>query len=233
MNALARPHPVSELMSGLSSNRNANDWDEIFSQIGAVWTHAGDVHTQPFVRTSSGLISSGCFRGRKVQERPDILSAACAAFLEHPSIVRYLKRRIHINTPLDRVVGPATSGIALASHLALLLGAKTAFADKAGAGYSFAGFSFSPHERVLIVDDTITSGSTFLGVRDALLAAEPTLQIIPVVLVLCNRSNRSLIESHIIISLICRDFPRWCEGENPHTRDGQEILPPVSVRDSV
>jgi adenine/guanine phosphoribosyltransferase-like PRPP-binding protein len=210
-----------------------HNWDKIFIDIGASWTHSGDPHTQPFIRTSSGLLSAGCFRGRKVQEDPELLSKAAASLIAHPGIRQYLKRRIHKECPIDRVLGSATSGIALASHIALQIGAKTAFAEKdseSPCGFSFKGFTFEPNELVLIVDDTVTTGRTLQGVRDALLLEAPSAKIIPAMLVLCNRSNCTEIAGHKILSLITRSIERWPEGENPYTKDGKEILPPVEPK---
>jgi len=59
------------------------------------------------------------------------------------------------------VAGPTTGGIILAFEVARQLGVRGIFAEKEGAERAFQrGFSIDPGERVLIVDDILTTGGS-------------------------------------------------------------------------
>ncbi|HWQ28552.1 MAG TPA: orotate phosphoribosyltransferase [Dehalococcoidia bacterium] len=68
------------------------------------------------------------------------------------------------------VAGPTTGGIILAYEVGRQLGVRGIFAEKngAGGGRSFErGFRIEPGERVLVVDDILTTGGSIREVLDA------------------------------------------------------------------
>lgn len=67
------------------------------------------------------------------------------------------------------VAGPTTGGIILAYEVGRLLGVRGIFAEKdEGGGRSFQrGFRIEPGERVLVVDDILTTGGSIREVLDA------------------------------------------------------------------
>ncbi len=67
------------------------------------------------------------------------------------------------------VAGPTTGGIILAFEVARQLGVRGIFAEKEGTGgRAFRrGFSINPGERVLIVDDILTTGGSIREVMAA------------------------------------------------------------------
>jgi orotate phosphoribosyltransferase len=67
------------------------------------------------------------------------------------------------------VAGPTTTGIILAYEVARQLGVRSIFAEKGeGGGRVFRrGFRISPEERVLVVDDILTTGGSIKGVIQA------------------------------------------------------------------
>jgi len=67
------------------------------------------------------------------------------------------------------VAGPTTGGIILAFEVARQLGVRGIFAEKEGATERAfrRGFSINPGERVLIVDDIITTGNSIRQVMTA------------------------------------------------------------------
>ncbi len=76
----------------------------------------------------------------------------------------FQKQRIQV------VAGPTTGGIILAFEVARQLGVRGIFAEKEGAERAFRrGFSIDPGERVLIVDDILTTGSWSSYYLDSLL----------------------------------------------------------------
>lgn len=74
---------------------------------------------------------------------------------------------------VDVVVGPAVGGIILAHEVARALGVRSMFAEKADGGMAFRrGFTLRPGERVLLVEDAVTTGGSVLKVLDQVRAAE-------------------------------------------------------------
>jgi orotate phosphoribosyltransferase len=207
---------------------NGVNWEDEFRNEQAFWSHSGDVEREPFVRVSCGEITSEYFLSRRIQQQPTLLMRAAKALIEQPEFSLYQALCERERRPITRVVGAETSGIALASYIALLLEVPTSFAERDGDMYVFkGGFNFSDNEHVVIADDTITSGRTLFGMIEAVQRDVPDASIAPLMLVLCNRSNRSGAGAHSIIALVDREFPRWCEGQNPHTPDGRELHPPI------
>ena len=66
------------------------------------------------------------------------------------------------------VAGPTTGGVILAYEVARQLGVRGIFAEKEGGGRSFRrGFNIARGERVIIVDDILTTGSSIREVIEA------------------------------------------------------------------
>lgn len=74
--------------------------------------------------------------------------------------------------PVDTVVGPAVGGIILAHEVARALGVRSIFAEKVDGGMAFRrGFTLRPGERVLLVEDAVTTGGSVLKVLSHVRAA--------------------------------------------------------------
>lgn len=74
----------------------------------------------------------------------------------------FQKQRVQV------VAGPTTGGIILAYEVARQLGVRGIFAEKEGNIRAFRrGFSINSGERVLIVDDILTTGSSIVEVMTA------------------------------------------------------------------
>ena len=88
------------------------------------------------------------------------------------------------------VAGPTTGGIILAFEVARQLGVRGIFAEKTDAGERAfrRGFSISPGERVLIVDDLLTTGGS---IREVMAAVNKEGGSIVGVGVLVDRSERA------------------------------------------
>jgi len=66
------------------------------------------------------------------------------------------------------VAGPTTGGVILAFETARQIGVRGIFAEKAEGGRAFRrGFNISPGEKVLVVDDILTTGGSVNEVIDA------------------------------------------------------------------
>lgn len=208
-------------------------------ELGAFWYHDGN-ERRPYVRLRSGLISNGYFNGAVLCERPLYLSE----FVKDLVVV-YTKLDSHwLSGSIQRVVGPAMGAITLAHEVARCLedvyrrggyddSVHMSFAEKEGDGFVFKRSKPVANERILLVEDTITTGGSVLKVCNAISETAPNAVRVPVLLALCNRSGSETLDGMQIASLVSGDFRTWKEGENPFTPDGKEHVPVVeNVKDN-
>jgi orotate phosphoribosyltransferase len=104
------------------------------------------------------LLSSGLHSDQYIQ---------CALLLSQPEHAQYVGQAIAArlwrqgNPAIDCVIGPALGGIIVAHEVARALGVRALFAEReAGALTLRRGFALRPGERVLVVEDVITTGGS-------------------------------------------------------------------------
>lgn len=106
---------------------------------------------------TSGLHSPVYWEKFRVLEWPKYTKELCSMIAD-----KYRGQNIEV------VAAPTTGGIILAYEVASQLGVRGIFAEKDGTTRSFRrGFSIKPGERVLLVDDILTTGSSVRQVIDA------------------------------------------------------------------
>lgn len=117
----------------------------------------------------------------------------CAKVLQHPEYLTAFSIMIadefeSINP--DVVISPAIGGVVLGTEVGTQLGSRTIFAErKAGKMVIRRGFEIKPGEKVLVVEDVITTGGSVREVID--LVKEVKGEIVGVG-VLVDRSNGSV-----------------------------------------
>lgn len=112
-------------------------------------------------KLASGLHSRRFFRCIKLLQRP-----AAAQFLFDALAARF-------DHTIDSVLGANEAGSILAFEMAKRLGANVAIARQKNHEYHLIdGFTFHPHERVLIVDDVTTTGGTAKQLIELVRAAQ-------------------------------------------------------------
>ena len=112
---------------------------------------------------ASGRHSERYLEKFQVLQWPRRTERLCAAIADEA-------REAHI----DAVAGPTTGGIILAHEVARQLGVRAIYAEHAqgGKGREFRrGFTITPGERVLVVDDIMTTGGSAQETVDAVRAA--------------------------------------------------------------
>lgn len=132
----------------------AGDAERLLREAGALL----DGHFQ----LTSGQHSSQYVEKFRLLERPAQTEALCR-------MIAAWARRLHPQV----VAGPTTGGIIVAYEVGRLLGTRAIFAESADAGREFRrGFTLSPGEPVLVVDDVLTTGGSIRDVLAAVRAAD-------------------------------------------------------------
>ena len=124
--------------------------EEIFQKSGAI--------LKGHFLLASGLHSPVYWEKFRVLESPHYTEQLCRMIADH-----FRKQNIEV------VAAPTTGGIILAFETARQLGVHGIFAEREGATERVfrRGFSVNPGERVLIVDDILTTGSSIRQVMAA------------------------------------------------------------------
>ena len=99
----------------------------------------------------------------------------CALVLQHPSEAEAFGRAIaerFAEQHVETVVAPAIGGIIIGWEVARALGVRSIWTEREGGTMTFRrGFSVRPGERILVVEDVITTGGSTRETIEALRAA--------------------------------------------------------------
>jgi orotate phosphoribosyltransferase len=163
----------------------------------------------------SGRHSGGYVEKFRLLERPEIASELCRAMAEAFG-----------DAGIERVVGPALGGVIIAYEVARVLGVPCAFAERVGEKLEFRrGFQFRHGERVLVVEDIVTTGGSAREVVEAArhAGADPVGAA-----VLVNRSGKPLDLGTPAIALLQLDIVSYPPAECPLCREGLPLHAPGS-----
>lgn len=165
------------------------------------------------------LLSSGRYAQRYVQ---------CAQLLQYPDkaeevcamLAQSIREQTGDDQPFDVVVGPAMGAVTIGYEMARALGVRGVFAErKAEGGFQLRrGFVVEPHERVLIVEDVVTTGGSAKEVL-TMLEGMGVKQVAFASLV-----NRSGVDNPFGESayypLLALEIPSWDPSELPADHEG-------------
>ncbi len=116
------------------------------------------------------VLTSGRHSGRYCQ---------CMRALERPELAEELGRMIadlFRDERVDVVVAPALGGIVIGYEVARSLGVRSMFAERKGGEMTLRrGFAVAPGERVLIIEDVVTTGGSVKEVASLVRAAGGTV----------------------------------------------------------
>jgi orotate phosphoribosyltransferase len=183
---------------------------------------------QGHFRLSSGRHSDRFVQKFRVLEDPVLLER----------VARELADRFRSLEPTI-VVGAAVGGILLAYEVARQLGTKAIFVEKEnGVPALRRGFTLAPHDRVLLVEDVLTTGRSMRETIDVVRAAGATIVGLGVIV---SRSSVTLslskgqgdtvgdttVETHVLLDLPLESYD---EAECPQCRAGEPLVDPGSRR---
>lgn len=152
---------------------------------------------------------------------------------EDPLLTRMLGEQIaalYEEEPFDTVASPAVGAIVLGYSVALASAARMIFSEREEGRMAFRrGFSLEPGERVLVVEDVVTTGASAKEVVDLVRAAgaEP----VGAALLLDRTDPAAPPDLGVPLrSLVRLDVTSFTEDECPRCAEGAEIQDPGSRR---
>ena len=207
-------------------------WITEYQRVGALWIHDDDPK-RPHALLTSGKHSNGFFNSELVIEDPILLEHAVNDLLGH------LHSRPYFGlVSVDRVIGPAMGAITLAHEMARQIArwrshpCLRAYTEKeVGEGEEdkrmvFKKTAIRKGEVILAVDDVYTTGGSVGLMTKAVVDAGGDM--LPLIVVLVNRSGKTEVDGVKIISLVNRPMPIWEPEECPLCKVGSEAIRPKS-----
>ena len=181
----------------------------------AIFRESGAILEGHF-RLTSGLHSPVYWEKFRVLQFPDYTQKLCRMLSDHFD-----------GQGVDVVAGPTVGGIILAYEVARQLGVRGIFAEKDGGDRRTfnRGFGISPGERVLIVDDILTTGKSIAEVL-ALVSEQGGLAI--GIGVLVDRSERQPEFGVPLFSCLRSVTPAYEPKECPLCAAGIPLVKPGS-----
>ena len=197
-----------------------NDWTTVFADRGAVWIHDGAA-TRPHALLTSGMHSDGFVNCTKITQEPALLKRILGDTAGLPAKLPPEK--------IDWVIGSALGAVTFAYAVAEVLNAKAGFTEKDGESMKLSRFEVLKHEKVLVVEDTIsTGGSTVKSIEGLGAAGVDAQRILPFILCLVNRSGLKQLNGRELRSLLAPDIHIWKPEECPLCKIGSAAVRPKS-----
>lgn len=153
----------------------------------------------------------------------------CALLLQHPSLASRVCETLtqrFMSEEITCVVAPALGGILVAYEMARHLGARAIFSERVDDRLKFRrGFHLVPRDRVLVVEDVITTGGS---VEELIHLVQDTGATVVGVGAFVDRSGGWVafdVKYHALLSLNLKTFPA---SECPHCKEGVPLIKPGS-----
>ncbi|HOI37695.1 MAG TPA: orotate phosphoribosyltransferase [Bacillota bacterium] len=174
--------------------------------------------------TSSGALLRGHFIF--TSGRHSDVYMQCAQVLRYPEHTEKLAKHLasHFRSDaIDIVIGPALGGIVVAYEVARQLGAVALFTEREDDRMVLRrSFSITPGQRVLVVEDVITTGGS---VREVMEVVREHQGHVAGVGVLIDRSNGAIDFGVKQTAVLSMEIPSWEADACPLCREGK--LPAV------
>jgi orotate phosphoribosyltransferase len=168
------------------------------------------------------LLSSGLHSDTYIQ---------CAQVSQYPEDNSFLAKKIaelFRDKEIDLVIGPAIGGITIAYETARALGVRGIFAERESGVLTLRrGFSIREGERVLIVEDVITTAGTVRELKDLVLSCGGEVAGISSIV---NRGNINEIDGIPVKSLVYISLSTYPPDDCPLCKAGIPIVKPGSRR---
>jgi len=165
---------------------------------------------------SSGLHSDEYFEKFQILQYPNYVEILCKKLSE-----KFKNKKIEV------VVGPTVGGVIIAYEVAKHLKVKAIFAERDGDERVFKrGFTLDEGQRVLIVDDILTTGKSIFEVID--LVKKYKADIAGIGVLLDRSGGKVKIEEYDLKPLVVVSAKTYKPEECPLCKKGVEIYKPGS-----
>lgn len=156
----------------------------------------------------------------------------CALALQHPKYARelgQLTRQLWPGVEVDAVIGPALGGIVYSYVVAESFNCRSIFAERKQGKMSLRrGFALNPGERVLVVEDVVTTGGS---VKEVLgLLTELKVEIVGISSII-DRSRGGAEFNHPFKSLLQLNIKSYPEDECQMCKKGLPFDKPGSRKE--
>ncbi len=166
---------------------------------------------------SSGLHSDKYVQCAKLLSNPKEASAICSSLAE--KIKEEYKK-------IDLVLSPAIGGIVIGYEIGRILNVETIFAERINGIFSLRrGFQIKEGQKVLIVEDVITTGKSSLECSE--LIKKSNAEIIGYACIIDRSNNKSLIKKDIV-SQIEIQIPTYKKEDLPENLKKIKAIKPGS-----
>ena len=166
-------------------------------------------------RLSSGLHSSAYLQ--------------CALVLQHPPYAAELGGAIACEmrgASPTAVLSPALGGIVIGHEVARALGVKAVFAERDGGRLTLRrGFTLEPKDRVLVVEDVVTTG---VSTRETVDVARASGAAVVGAAAIVDRSDGRAELDVPLVALVSLQVPAWDAAECPMCLQGLPVVKPGS-----
>jgi orotate phosphoribosyltransferase len=128
---------------------------------------------------------------------------------------------------VQTVAGPTTGGIILAHEVARQLGVRAVYAERTadGRGREFRrGFRLNPGERVLVVDDIMSTGGSVRETIDAVRASGA--EVVGVGVLVDRSAGQARFDGLPLIALWDVSIPVYTPGDCPQCAQGVPLVKP-------
>ena len=160
---------------------------------------------------SSGLHSPSYMQCALVLQKPRLAEKFCRA------LAKKLK-----GVKIDAVIGPALGGMIVSYEMARALKVRSLFAERVDGSFVLRrGFKFKKNEKVLVVEDVVTTGKSIYEVID--LVKDQGAQLAAVASIVDRSGGAAIFEQdlHSLLRISIRSYkPEHC----PMCREGKVAL---------
>jgi orotate phosphoribosyltransferase len=179
-----------------------------------LYRHTGALLSGHFL-LSSGLHSDKYLQSALVLQQPDIATKLCAALADHFK-----------GQDVDVVIAPALGGVFVSHETARALGVRAVFAERVNGELTLRrGFAIKPGERVLVVEDVITTGKS---TKETIMVVKAAGGVVIAAGALVDRSGGKAELGVPYKSLVTLAVPTYTPEQCPLCKSGSTPIKPGS-----
>lgn len=169
------------------------------------------------------LLSSGRHSGQYLQCARVLMNPQRAAMLAE-ALARTLP--VALRQAVDKVVSPAMGGVIIGHEMGRALGKEAVFLERPTGNFELRrGFTIEPGERILMVEDVVTTG---LSSREAIAAVREAGGEVVAEAALVDRTGGSVDLGVPFHPLVAIHFPTYAEDEVPDALAAVPLTKPGS-----